>query len=393
VESKSKPETLEPSAAGDERGQVIAALGHDIRGPLQVLGLSLQGLRLRARESEDRELVLTAESACDEISAITDDLIDSLRLEVSDEPPRAERIALSNLFYEIENQFRGRAVQQNLRLRVFAPRIHCTSDRRYLRRILGNLVANALKHSHGKRILAGAKLRGYETLILEVLDDGLGIPEDEQPLIFNEGYRGRAAVAANTRGQGLGLWIVQRFVEAAGGRVTVWSREGYGTRFTVQLPTHAARCPLPAVRFDSTGRTLDRTLVALLSDEDALRATRVYLEGFGINVFASDDDLHFLAHVMTMPVMPDLFLLDFGLGATPVERTLRTLQTRFGTRLRAVVVSRRNPHPRLRAIEREVPVIAMPLTTAHMEDIVAMLAPAARLDGNKPLAGNAEICR
>jgi two-component sensor histidine kinase len=339
-----------------------------------VLGLSLQALRLRAHELEDQELVFAAESAFEEIAGITDDLIDSLRFGVSTEPPREEGITLSNLLHELERRFHRRAMEQNIQLKVCRTKIHCIADRRYLQRILDNLVSNALKHSGGKRILVGARLRGYESLLLEVVDDGRGIPEEEQPFIFEEWYRGRAAVDANARGQGLGLWIVRRFAQATGGRVIVRSRIGGGTRFTVELPTYAERRHPPAARIDATGCTLTRKLVALLDDDDdVLRATRMSFEALGANVFASGDPLHFLAHVTSMPAVPDLFLLDFSLGATTVERTLKTLQTRFGRELRAVIVSGRTSDRRLQKMAGSIPVISKPLTADHMQNIVAML--------------------
>jgi two-component sensor histidine kinase len=375
VASQGKPEIFGASAQGDERAQLIAALGHDIRAPLQVLGLSLQSLRLRARDPEDQELVFAADAAFEEIAAITDDLIDALRFGVSAEPPREEGITLANLLHELRRRFHRRAMDQEVSLRVVPTRIHCIADRRYLQRILDNLVANALKHSGGSRILVGARLRGYETLILEVLDDGRGIPEDEQPFLFEEWYRGRAAIEANARGQGLGLWIVRRFAEAAGGRAIVRSRVGDGARFMVELPTYAERRPPPAARLDSTACSLSRKLVALLDDDDdVLRAMRMSFEALGANVFTSSDELHFLAHVTSMPAMPDLFLLDFSLGVGTVERTLKTLQRRFGSSLRVIVVTGHRLDPRLRSIEANVPVIPKPLTAADMQRIVAIIS-------------------
>lgn len=372
VSKNGKSEIFGSSAQGDERAQLIAALGHDVRAPLQVLGLSLQGLRLRAHEPEDQELVYAAESAFEEIAAITDDLIDSLRFGVTAEAPREDGITLANLLHELERRFRRRALENRIRLRVLPTRIHCVADRRYLQRILDNLVANALKHSGGTRVLVGARLRGYETLVLEVVDDGRGIPEDEQPFIFEEWYRGRAAVAAGSHGQGLGLWIVWRFASAAGGRVVVRSAEGKGTRFTIEVPSYAERRPPPAARITATGCALQRKLVALLDDDDdVLRATKMSFEALGANVFASSDVLHFLASVASMPSTPDLFLLDFNLGAQTVERTLGVLRTRFGAGFCAMVVSGHTYNPTLQTLG--VPVLAKPLTAAHMQTIVALL--------------------
>jgi two-component sensor histidine kinase/CheY-like chemotaxis protein len=359
---------------GDERAQLIAALGHDIRGPLHVLGLSLQSLRLRARDSEDQELVFAAESAYEEIAAITDDLLDGLRFGVSSEGPREEGITLANLFHELARRFRRRALLEKVDLRVFPSRVHCVADRRYLQRILDNLVANALKHAHARRILVGARLRGYGTLLLDVVDDGRGIPPEEQPFIFEEWYRGRGAVADGTRGQGLGLWIVRRFATAAGGTVTVRSTVGRGTRFTVELPTYAERRPPPAARVAAGGRDLTGRMVALLDDDDdVLRATRMAFEALGASVFASTDELHFLASVTGMPEVPDLFLLDYNLGGTTVERTLAVLRSKFGPSLRAAILSGHTTDLRPQEMDLGVPVIAKPLTAAHMERIVRVL--------------------
>jgi CheY-like chemotaxis protein len=372
--ARRKLEIFGASAEGDERAQLIAALGHDVRGPLQVLGLSLQSLRLRAPDPEMQELVLAAESAFEEVAAIADDLLDSLRFGVSAEPPREEGITLSNVLLETERRFRRRAKQEQVQLRMARSRIHCVADRRYLQRILDNLVGNALKHACARRLLVGARLRGFDTLLLEVVDDGRGIPEDEQPFIFEEWYRGRAAIAGGTRGQGLGLWIVRRFAAAAGGRVSVRSAPGRGTRFRVELPTYAERRAPPAARLDGTGCELGHKLVALLDDdEDVLRATRMSLEALGANVFASSDDLHFLAHVTSMATMPDLFLLDFNLGAGTVDRTLHILRARYGRDLRVIIITGYSMDPRLAELGKEFQVMAKPLTRADMRQIVDVL--------------------
>jgi len=384
--ARRKPEIFGASTEGDEKAQLIAALGHDIRGPLQVLGLSLQNLRLRAQDAESQELLFAAESAFEEIAAITDDLLDSLRFGVSADPPREEGITISNLLQETERRFRRRALQERVRLIIPRSRIHCVADRRYLHRILDNLVANALKHANATRVLVGARLRGFESLLLEVVDDGRGIPEDEQPFIFEEWYRGRAAIADRTRGQGLGLWIVRRFAGSAGGRVRVRSRPGRGTRFIVEIPTYAERRPPPVARLDDARCDLSQRLVALLDDdEEVLRATRMSLEALGANVFASSDDLHFLAHVTSMPTMPDLFLLDFSLGAGTVERTLKILRARYGADLRVIVVSGYASDPRLVELGAELPVMAKPLTAGDMRRIVEV-ASGCRRDGPRASA-------
>lgn len=368
-----KDEVRSPSAPGDERAQLIAALRHDVRTPLQVLGLSLQALRLRARDAEDRELVFAAESALEEVAAITEDLVDSLRFGIRAEPPQEEGITLSNLLTEVERRFHRRAAQQNVDLRVLPTRIHCVADRRYLQRILDNLVSNALKHADATRIVVGARLRGYETLVLEVADDGRGIPEGEQTHVFAEWYRGRAAVSTKARGQGLGLWIVRTFVNAAGGRVLLRSKPGSGARFIVELPTYAERRAHPAARLCRATSGLDRKLIALLEDDqNVLREMRMSFESLGANVFATSDNLHFLANVTSMSPYPDLFVLDFSLGEGAIDRTIKVLKTRFGTSLRPVVVSTQSFSPNLHSFSHQVTLVEKPLTSEQMHFIASL---------------------
>jgi CheY-like chemotaxis protein len=370
--SEGLPQISIESVNGSERAQFIAALAHDIRAPLQVLGLSLQGLRLRAHDPEDQELILAAESAYEEVAAITDDLFDSLRVDAGDHAPGEEGITLANLLHEVERRFRRRAAELKVNLRVLPSTIHCVANRRCVQRILDNLVSNALKHAGATRILVGARLKGHETLVLEVLDNGCGISEEEQALIFEERYRGRAAIRKNTRGQGLGLWIVRRFAVAFGGHVQVCSVVGRGTRFTVELPTYARRKPLPVARLDPKVRYLAGKLIAVLDDDaEVLRAMQISMEALGANVFASGDELQFLARVTSMEGgAPDLVVLDFSLGSSTVERTLRTLQTRFGKSLRAIVVTAYASDARLDPIRGSVPVLEKPLSSQDLTFIV-----------------------
>jgi DNA-binding NtrC family response regulator len=137
------------------------------------------------------------------------------------------------------------------------------------------------------------------------------------------------------------------------------------------MPTYAERKHPPAARLDSNGFDLSHKIVAILDDdEDVLRATAMSFDALGANVFTSSDSLHFLASLSSMPKTPDLVLLDYCLGAATVERTLAVLQTRFGSGLRAIVVSGHTTDARLRAMQAQVPVLAKPLTAANMRMIV-----------------------
>ena len=110
-------------------------------------------------------------------------------------------------------------------------------DEQALRRVFQNLVSNAIKYgAQGGWIGITARTSGKE-LIVTVADRGIGIPAAEQARIFDPFYRAPSAIAAQIQGAGLGLSLVQRIVEAHGGRISVRSSEGSGSEFAVHLPT------------------------------------------------------------------------------------------------------------------------------------------------------------
>lgn len=108
------------------------------------------------------------------------------------------------------------------------------ADAPALRRALGNLIGNAAKYGGGWTAIRAAKV-GKEVRI-SVADRGPGIPQEDLPHIFEPFYRGRRLAAGRVPGSGLGLSLVRHICEAHGGRVTVSSREGKGSTFTLHLP-------------------------------------------------------------------------------------------------------------------------------------------------------------
>ncbi len=358
----------------EDKARLIAALGHDMKGPLYVLRLSLQSLSLKETDSEAREILQGAEAAFDEVVSLSDDLLDALRFGAGVVALREEGITLANLFDDVRRRFRRRANEQGVQLRVAKTRVYCVADRHYLQRILGNLVENAFKHSKASKVLVGARLRAEDRLLLEVIDNGRGIPERELPFVFEEWFRGCNAVSEAVRGQGLGLWAVQRCAETMGGIVSVESEPGRGCRFVVDLPLFAERRPPLATVENVLSNCSESKLVAVLDDdEDVLRALRTSFETIGVRVFAASDDLHFLTQISAMARAPDLFLLDFNLAGQTVERTLSVLRSRFGSSLNAIIISGRTNDGRLRQSCLDFPVLSKPLTASNIRSIISVL--------------------
>jgi CheY-like chemotaxis protein/two-component sensor histidine kinase len=368
-------DVLSDAEEGEEKARLIAALGHDLKGPLHVLGLSMQNLLSRVADSETRAILQTAEAAFDEVASLSEDLLDTFRFGVGVASSREDGLSLENLLEDVRRRFRRRAELEHIELRIAPTRIHCVVDKHLLQRTVGNLVENALKHSSARRVLIGARLLGEVRVQLQVVDDGCGIPESELPFIFDEWFRGHRATSDGTRGQGLGLWAVRRCVEAMQGTICVDSEVGKGTKFSIEFTSFAKRLDRPVVLGEAYQGSLASKVVAVLDDDvEALRALRTSLESLDIRVFATTDDLHLLAFVANANTPPDLFLLDFDLGGGTVERTLRMLKGKLGPRLNAIVISGHSSSQRLRETQVGIPIISKPLSQANLRAIVEVLS-------------------
>ncbi len=228
VEDKTEEEkTKRLSAIGATAGMV----GHDIRNPLQaivgdiyLLKEYLKSMPESETQKEVAESLDSIETNVNYINKIVSDLQDysrSLNPEYSD----------FNLKDMIETILQSVSRQNDLDISVnIDPSFTVTSDRSIIRRILTNLIVNAIQAmpTGGKISLNSFREEGNLLIIVE--DTGVGIPDDIKPKLFSPMFTTKA------KGQGLGLAVVKRLVEALNGTISFESQEGKGTKFVIALP-------------------------------------------------------------------------------------------------------------------------------------------------------------
>jgi signal transduction histidine kinase len=214
----------------EQRDDLLRAVSHDLRTPLQVV--LLQGFRLLRAEDEDRRRsgrAITA--AAKRMDRMLADLVDSARLESGQLVLGRQPIAMHRLVEDLLSGNEGALDTDRVTNAVPAdlPLVDADPDR--LERIVVNLVGNALKYSTGPVRVEAAR-HGAEVRV-SVRDEGPGIPLDEQPRLFDRYSR---PGGGDQEGLGLGLFIVRRLVEAHRGRVWVESAPGRGSTFSFTLP-------------------------------------------------------------------------------------------------------------------------------------------------------------
>jgi signal transduction histidine kinase len=216
----------------EQNEDLLRAVSHDLRNPLQVVLLQCQRL-LRAPEGDaSRRPATSILAATRRMDRMLRDLADAARSESGKlelAPAAVELKPFVDGFLEVADGVLERPRVENA-IPASTPRVLADPDR--LDRILVNLVGNALKYSQD-RVVVSADGEG-DVVRISVSDTGPGIAPEDLPRIFERYYRGQRHEG---EGLGLGLFIVRKLVEAHGGRIWADSRPGQGSTFTFTLPT------------------------------------------------------------------------------------------------------------------------------------------------------------
>ncbi len=228
VEERTKQLRVSERLAGI--GQTAGMVGHDIRNPLQAI---TGDLYLIEQEIKTKPTCVSPDIA-ESIAAINEN-INYINKIVSDlqDYTRALKPALAtvNLKDVINGGLTGLKIPPNIRVEVNTETdLKLKTDSTFLRRILTNLITNAVQAMPDGGKLSIEAFKEGNTAFICIQDTGVGIPENAKPNLFKPLFTTKA------KGQGLGLAVVKRLVEILNGRITFESQEGKGTKFKIELP-------------------------------------------------------------------------------------------------------------------------------------------------------------
>ncbi len=219
------------------KSDFVNAVSHDLRSPLTaILGYIELIDRVGPLNETQREFVRRVQFSVSNITSLINDLLDLGRIEAGFDA-RKEIVPLAAIINYAAEGLRGRVTDKRQQLEIVIPDNLPTilGNPIRLRQMVANLLGNAIKYTpHGGKLAIHAQANGGQ-IILQVSDNGAGIPPSDQPYIFDKFYRA-SNVANEVAGTGLGLAIVKSIVEDHQGRIWVESTLGVGTTFTIVLP-------------------------------------------------------------------------------------------------------------------------------------------------------------
>lgn len=219
------------------KSDFLSTVSHELRTPLTSIGgFSSTLVTWWPKLEEDRrlEFIQRIKASSEQLNHLITELLDFTRLERGQLRIELQPFDLRGEVLAVTHRLESILARHRVEVEVPAHLV-AMADRDALSRILENLLANAAKFSsEGTRIAVRARESGREEVVIEVEDEGIGIPREESERIFQRFYRvGRSSTSAS--GTGIGLAIVKEFAEAQGGRVWVESEEGLGSTFGVAL--------------------------------------------------------------------------------------------------------------------------------------------------------------
>lgn len=212
----------------------VMAVSHELKTPIAVSRLNLETMQKYQLDDEKRRKLLhmTLQENL-RLDTLINNILISAQLEESNFKVEKQEVNLSLLVQEMGAQFQQRYPTRALDMHI-QEGISVQGDERLLRLMLSNLLENANKYSP-KESPVGVRLKNRAAIILEVTDEGPGIPEAEKKNVFKKFYRMGNEDTRKSQGTGLGLFIVKRVVQDHGGTVTIKNNSPQGSKFIIQL--------------------------------------------------------------------------------------------------------------------------------------------------------------
>ncbi len=338
-----KEARLEAEHANLAKSRFLATASHDLRQPLQTLGLLNGALRRMIDDADCRDVLEQQEQAVDAMSRLLNALLDISKLESGAIKPEIMDFEVGALFDDLRRDFVGIAASKGLRFSIDSPGDLARSDPALVGQVLRNLVSNAIKYTPRGSVELRCSRRD-ETLRFEVRDSGIGIADDQLPFIFDEFYQTGVSPNSSRDGYGLGLSIVRRIARLLNVDIVVESRTAAGSTFAFELPA----APHPGVPLSSNGKrssasatgTSNGFKVLLVEDDAAVRNAMCMLlkiDGYQVVTAAgAAEALGLLGTTGDFDLIVTDFHLEGGRTGTEVISAARALR---GHSLKAVLVT------------------------------------------------------
>jgi len=330
----------EAEKANEGKSQFLAAASHDLRQPLHALELQLELLDVEKSEPGRQQAIANIRQSSRALAGLLNTLFDISRLDSGQIEVNRRQLMLSELMRELADEWQLQFSRKARALRVRVIDAIVESDPVLLKRILRNLVVNALNHTDGD-VLLGARVRG-EHIRIEVWDQGPGLSEDDMEKIFVEFCQLNNPERDRDKGVGLGLAIVHRLAELLDHQIELKSWYGKGSCFSLQLPRHSASDALRSTPEARHSNDVSGMFVLLVEDEVSIRESMIrLLRSWDCEVLAAASGRELMSEIGNHQYPPpDAMVVDFRLrGEETGVQVLQGVRKYFNAAIPALMIT------------------------------------------------------
>lgn len=330
----------EAERANASKSRFVAAASHDLLQPLSAAKLFVSSLSDHTDPANAQNILDKAQTALNSVEHFISALLDISRLDAGKAVFQVQPLRLSEVFVPLRNELFPMAQAKGIDLRVMDCGLTVQSDPGYLRRIVQNLLTNAVRYTDTGRVLVGVR-RSAKTARIEVWDTGRGIAPEDQQTIFREFER----ISPNNAdtGLGLGLSIVEQACKGLDHALSLWSEPGLGSCFSLNVPIHQGHSVQTAETIAGTQHangSLAGKFLMLVEDNPYLAdAITNMLESFGITVIHAHSAEEALGLLQEIQLVPDAMLIDYQLGTGQTGTQLLESVTALHGPVPAAIVS------------------------------------------------------
>ncbi len=383
LERRVEARTLElaiAKAKADEanigKTRFLAAASHDVLQPLNAARLYASSLLERSPPAELGRLARNIDASLDGVEQILNALLDISRLDSGAMKPEFGVFPVNDLLEQIRIDFEPIAKARGISFTIVPSSALIRSDRKLLRRILQNLVSNALKYNKDKgRAVLGCRRSG-RSLIIGVYDSGPGIADDQRDLIFKEFQR--LDHHSQAPGLGLGLSIVERMCRVLDHRLALQSKLGKGSSFSVAAPLarwSEMEQPRPfAARPVSYGDLRGAIVLCVDNDRSIIDGMKALLSSWQCPVIAAMDSTEAIEQLKAARVTPDVIISDYHLDREDGCEAIRAIAAACNADIPGIIATADGSDPaRTKANAAGYAFLQKPIKPAALRALISSL--------------------